>query len=213
MNNICFCFPLPFFPFPDPSPSPSSSPALAVSAAPALTTAPALPARHAGAAGVESPRIFFSDTFPLTGAFCRAVLDAGSSGNSALDNFGGAGRTPDPELEPEPLVRESGRDITAGLGTEDGARTPDAELAAHGVLRGGWRKPCTGTGPGVGAIGGWRGGKRSGGRGAGAWIGADDDDEPAAWATRSHTCLEDCWEEREPVECLALRTRPVVMPA
>lgn len=40
----------------------------------------------------------------------------------------------------------------------------------------------------------------------------DDDDEPAACATRSQTCREDCLEERA-VAFLALITRPLATPA
>jgi len=183
---------------------------------------PEPPAFHAGTTGVESPTIFFNDTLPLTLALVLAVLEVGNSGNNALDNFGTAGvcfpaelaAGTGPELEPF----DSRRDDTEepiGLGTDDGARTPEAELDAHGVFLGVWRKGGTGAGPGIGTIGGCKGGNRSGGLGAGAAIGRakDGDDVEAAWATRSHTCLEDCWEERVVVECLALRTRPLVIPA
>lgn len=39
------------------------------------------------------------------------------------------------------------------------------------------------------------------------------DEEVAARATRSNTCLDDCADDREAVVCFALRTRPAVMPA
>lgn len=60
-------------------------------------------------------------------------------------------------------------------------------------------------------VGGCKGGKRSGGRAGG--IEEAEEDEPAACATRSHSCLDDCAELRDAVECLAFRTRPLVTPA
>ena len=80
------------------------------------------------------------------------------------------------------------------------------------MFRAPWRKAGTGTGPGMGMAAGWSRGKRSGGFGTGTRI-AGEEEEPAAWATRSHTWREDCWEEREAVACLASRTRPVVIAA
>lgn len=40
-----------------------------------------------------------------------------------------------------------------------------------------------------------------------------DDEEATARATRSRTCLDDCEDERDAVDCFAFRTRPPVMPA
>lgn len=110
-----------------------------------------VPAPHAAWAGAESPRIFFREIFPLTDAFCRVAV-VGRVGNDVLEIFGGGGRGPGVG---------SGRELRLGLVTADeGARNPEAELDAHGVLRWAWRKPEPGVGPWTGTTGGWSEGKR-----------------------------------------------------
>ena len=114
-------------------------------------------------------------------------------------------------------------DMGDGAGTVAVAVTvveaPLAEAETQGVWRWGWRNP----GVALTAVEGpARGGNRL------TWTELDDaegtvlapetcreveDDELAACATRSHTCREDCGEDRDAVTCLALRTRPLVIPA
>lgn len=98
------------------------------------------PADHAGTGGgVGLPRIFRRETFPLTCAFCFAVLDEGSSGKSDFDNFGGG---PWGVLRPEDAFAARGSGIMvrcveeacAGVGPVAGG-TLDAEVPTHGVLR------------------------------------------------------------------------------
>lgn len=85
----------------------------------------------------------------------------------------------------------------------------------HGVWRCACRKPGVLEGPA-------RAGNRStcrelddaeGGALAPGTVREVEDDALAARATRSHTCREDCCEDRDTVACLALRTRPLAIPA
>lgn len=50
---------------------------------------PLLVPQAAGGGALLAPRIFLRDTFPLTCGLILAEEEVGSSGNSALDNFGG----------------------------------------------------------------------------------------------------------------------------
>jgi len=182
VNSVCFCFPF-FFDLPDPDSaafelsSPSSSGA--------LTTDPDAPPLHAEVVGAVSRKMFFNDWFPLTFTFCRAELEAGSSGNTAFDKGVGA------------FFRGS---FAPGPGTDIGARTPELALADHGVFL----CACRNVGITAGKAAG-KAGKRSGGLAV--------DEEPAACATRSKSCLDDCWEEREAVEGLTFKTLPPAIPA
>ena len=166
VKRVCFCLPLPFLPFPDPAVSPSASLSLSLAVACCTVSITAL-VPQAGFAGVTSPRIFRSETFPFTGGFCFGAFDVGSSGNKAFDNLGGGTLVP----EPRPWLFEFGEEMrdVAGIGG-GGVRTPDEELDVQGVLRRPWWTTETGTGPGVGRTGGWRGGKTSGGLGRGAMV-------------------------------------------
>lgn len=92
VNSVCFCFPFPFFPF-FPAPPSSTSPSTLTPSTPTLEDPPSplpLPVQ-AETGGAPLPRIFLSDTFPLTFGFSLAALDDGNSGNKELSNFGGFG--------------------------------------------------------------------------------------------------------------------------
>jgi len=129
--------------------------------------------------------------------FCLPALEAGSSGKRAFDRGTGARGCVGACF------------CTSAADTEDGTRIPEAALDDQGVFLMPWRKVGTTAGSA-----GCNAGKRSGGLGIGAGtrVGTEDE-EPAACATRSKSCLEDCREEREAVECLALRTLPPAIPA
>lgn len=151
--------------------SPSSSGILVEDPVPPLT--------QADPVGAVSPNIFLSDWLPLTVAFCRAELDAGNSGNRELDNAAGARDCPDLDFRVS---------FAPGPGTEVGARNPEAELDAQGVFR----CPCRTVGTMAGNTG-CSAGNLSGGRGTGAGVRFEAEaEEPAAWATRSQSCLDDC---------------------
>jgi hypothetical protein len=197
VNNVCFPFPLPFF-FPPPAPAAASADAAALS-----LLAPG-PAPHApGPLGAAVPNIFRKDWFPPTGAFCRAAGDGCNSGNNVFDSFGGAF-----ELEAgicvengvtvlcdEPLFGGGTKAEEAAKVGAGAAGRPEA-LADQGVLR------C----PGRGAV------DEDATADAGPSAGKRCVEEDAAWATRSHTCV-DCRPPRPAVACLAFRTRPLAMPA
>jgi hypothetical protein len=160
----------------------SASPSIAAAGRWLLLPFPlALPACHADAeGGIGFPNTFFSETFPLTCAFCLGTA-VGSSGKSELDNFGGAffgTIVPDPGLD----ARGSGTTVMDWfvlgpllLGKAEGGRKPDEALADQGVVRWVCRKAGV-----AGAADGFTAGRV---RGA---------DELAAWATRSQTCRDDC---------------------
>lgn len=109
------------------------------------------------------------------------MVEVGSSGNKELESEGGArGFCGVLDLD---LVS-----FAPGPGTETGARKPEAELDDQGVFL--WPCRTVGTMTAAGSAG-CNAGNLSGGRGAGAGARADDDD-PAARATRSNNCPDDC---------------------
>jgi len=178
VNKVCFCFPF-FFAFPDPTSAAFALPLLCSSSSGILAAEPTAPLVQADPTGSVSPKICFSDWLPLTAVFCFAELEAGSSGNRVFDKGTGAPAGPGATLCTS---------VVPGPGTENGKRTPDAALDDQGVTLEGWRN----AGTTAGSAGG-NAGKRSGGLGIGAGMraGAEDDD-PAACATRSKSCLDDC---------------------
>lgn len=195
VNSICFCFPFPFLFFPLPL---LSANALEV-VSPAGVDDPLafLLASHAGAGGVVVPKIFRNDWFPLAAPFgTRGAADDGSSGKADLEMTGGVAFT----FAPGP-----GTDVGPRTGVEAATDEP-----AHGVVRCGWRNPLA-AGAGAGTNADASGGKRSGVDGLArdsACI-AGLEVEAAARATRSRTWPDD----RDAVDCFALRRRPPVMPA
>jgi len=196
VNKVCFCFPFPFFPFPvlaaglEALSSPFS--ATCPAGVPVLALALVPPAVHTvpdGGTGFRN--IFLSETFPLTVAFCLADADEGNSGKREFDSFGGGCNG---VFRPEGGLDDRGSGTTvmwldeawAGVGIVAAGRNPeDALLADHGVLRWPCRKAvCNGPAVETGSTG-----KRSTGLAAWLWFAGKDD--PAACATRSHTCREE----------------------
>lgn len=185
MKSVCFCFPF-FFDF-------DGAIASAAVSAPSSWAGVAEPddppafGLQAEASGVLSPIMFFSDWFPRTAGFCLVELDEGSPGNRELESgAGGRGCPPGPFLRASArLAPGPGTDAgKGGPGADVGARMPPEELADQGVVLLAF---CLKVWTGAGAKAGCKGGKLGGGRGAGTGARAEEDDGPAAWATRSHS--------------------------
>jgi len=172
VNKVCFCLPLTFFPF-----WPASSAGVA---APLGVLSPEPdPVPQAGAAGPALfPMMFFKETFPFVLTFSRGAA-LGSSGNNALDSFGGAllGPTFRVSERGSTTAEGGGPVVTLGGGKADGAGglNPDEELDAHGVFLCPPGARRTGAGPAIGIAGGGKAGNAPG------------REEEAARATLSHT--------------------------
>lgn len=189
VNNVCFPLPLPFFPLPPTATNPSSAIAVASSCA----TGGPLPHTERTA----SPRIFRRLALPDTCCLTRAAGEGASCGNADDENDAGltAAFAPGPGTD-RGTATATGAAAAAGVDDELPDAAPEAD---HAVLCG---VPTLAGGGTEGRSTGNAGGS---GTAPGTLRVEVDDEDDAAWATRSQTLGA--------VARFALMTRPAVTSA